>query len=184
MELEQRVAALEAEEKEEARELRRLNWHAFVHKHDEARRAHDVHRSQGSEHFKATISFALEAVRTTAIISGGALVASLALLGATANSRPELAPTLIVAVLSFAVGVLCAGSASALAYIAQYCFTVGHNYVRFSWEHPFVESKKAGRRWKIPGTILQLIAIAAVIAAYVAVFYGAKTIFDAWHISA
>ena len=159
---------------------RQLAWDAWKLEHENGRRAHSEHATDSVEHFKATIAFAVEAIRTTALINGGALVASLALVGATSQNRPELAAKLIDAVPAFAVGVLCAGVASSTAYFAQYAFHVAHGAMIRKWEHPYIEVQSSSQRWQRFGIFCQLVAIGVVICSYGSVLYGASVIYGAW----
>ena len=82
------------------------------------------------EEFRSVIDTAKVALSTSILVNGGATVALLALIGnLLAKAQPGSLPTppsLVWALVSFAVGVLAGAIATGTTYSAQYCYHMEH----------------------------------------------------------
>lgn len=82
-----------------------------------------VHESQ-LEMFKSVLESGQTAVNTAILVSGGGTVALLAFIGNLSTKTP-MAPVphaLIVALVLFAIGVLCGAMAAGARYLSQFCY--------------------------------------------------------------
>jgi len=70
--------------------------------------------------YKSVLSLALLALKTSLLVNGAAAIATMSLLGATAEKRPELISGLGYAATAFAIGVLAAMIASGIGYVTQH----------------------------------------------------------------
>jgi hypothetical protein len=141
--------------------------------HRAGERAHDVHRNAWLEHLKATIQFGVEAIRTAALINGGAVIASLALVGTIFGRHEVLAKSLIAPVTIFGFGALIAGLASASAYASQGFYTAAVSHEKLTWNHPYVEkTHKSKSRYRV-GLIFHILCVILVLCSYACVTYGA-----------
>lgn len=82
-----------------------------------------VHESQ-LEMFKSVLETGQTAVNTAILVSGGGTVALLAFVGNFQSKSPPVAvpSPLIVALILFAVGVLCGAMAAGGRYLSQFCY--------------------------------------------------------------
>ena len=116
--------------------------------------------------FKSTISLAVEAIKTAALVSGGAAIAALALVGQTASPRPTMAAAVAALMPLFWFALLASAIASATAYLAQACFQRQHESFRLSIESPYIEDTPASDRWAMAGLGFQFATMALIAAAY------------------
>jgi len=85
-----------------------------------------VNQDSQLEMFRSVIETAKVALSTSILVNGGATVALLALIGTLVGKAPAGAPpappSLVFALISFAIGVLFAAVATGSTYSAQYCY--------------------------------------------------------------
>ncbi|GMB82807.1 hypothetical protein NN6n1_35900 [Shinella zoogloeoides] len=140
-----------------------------------ARTVHDDHRASGGRLFEATIQFGLEAIRTAALINGGAVIAIIAFLGATYSTRGEVetirhalwGPAFI-----FISGSILCGIAAGCAYVSQALFTEAHSRVALQWKRPFVQDNADKAYVENWAKVFQGMAVGWVVFAYAALITG------------
>ena len=102
---------------------------------------------QGS--FDATVAFGLEAIRTAAIVNGGAVIGMLTFIGSAAQSPDKdivaMVPKLFPLTAIFILGVLLSGCASAFAYLSQANYTRSNEFYSHFWEKPYESFDEKGR---------------------------------------
>lgn len=142
---------------------------------------HNLFFTQQAGLSDAVISFGLEAIRTTALINGGAAIAVFAFLGALYGSDDPSAKGVIHALhpaaMFFSIGAILSGLASGWAYFAQFQYLDSHSEAELTWDHPFVyHGEKADRaeRW---GKFWHGLCVAFVVFAYCATALG---LWNAW----
>lgn len=145
-------------------------------------RWHQQHTETGNIYLRAAIDFALEAIRTAALVNGGAVIACLAFLGTLQEKLAASSPLLDAvwfATALFTIGVVLAGLASGFAYFAQYFYGFEYNAVQLTWEHPF-EKELSSKKWFNRIAIAwHTMAALMVLASYCLVVFGAIEIYEA-----
>jgi hypothetical protein len=116
-------------------------------------------QAQSIEFFRSIVASGQSAIQTSILINGGAAVAILAFIGNVAKQAPAAAADLADAVVRFAAGVLAAALGSGITYAGQYGFGFG---------------------WQRAAVIFNVLAVVAVVAAYVLFGWGVKSAFDAF----
>lgn len=106
-----------------------------------ARRAHERDYEEQARMFQSVMSMAALAVRTTALVSGGAVVVSLAFAGRLYGSRPELALNLLWVVGIFGVSAVFSSIAAGSGYITQSYYARASYEKVHQWKHPYVLQK-------------------------------------------
>jgi hypothetical protein len=147
---------------------------------------HRQHAETGHVYLRASIDFALEAIRTAALINGGAVIACLAFLGTlqTAEIRSSgLIEAVWFGAAVFTVGVVLAGLASGFGYFAQYLYGFEHNAVQLTWKHPYSSDLPSRRWWARSAGLLHALAAILVFTSYALVIFGALCIYSARGIS-
>jgi hypothetical protein len=113
---------------------------------EEGRLSHAGHRADYTNSFNAAIQFSLEAIRTSALINGGSVVASITFGANIFTDNPQTTLALMYPVFIFAIGAVLAGFASGFAYLSQIFSTnylLAHDLV---WEYPYeIETPRAKR---------------------------------------
>lgn len=149
--------------------------------HEAALARHNLFFTQQAGLATSVISFGLEAIRTTALINGGAAIAVFAFLGALYGSENEASRRIIQALhpaaIYFSVGAIFSGMASGWAYFAQYKYLDGHNEATLHWDHPHVrhgEKSELAERW---GMFWHALCVAFVVFSYAATALG---LWNAW----
>jgi hypothetical protein len=139
-----------------------------------AERVHDDCANSSLESFRATIQFAIEAIRTAALVNGGAVVGILTFTAATIEKQPVMASDLLSGPLDFFVsGVIFAGLGAGFSYFAQYCFTYSDEHVARTWVYPFLDRGSAKhKRWVRLGILFQVAAIVFVLGSFGALAVG------------
>ncbi|MCZ7912286.1 hypothetical protein O9X94_23415 [Agrobacterium leguminum] len=141
-----------------------------------ARETHRSHIESQNSFMRATVDFALEAIRTATIINGGAVIACLTFLGALYGADNGVDKALSVpvskAALSFVTGAVFSGVASGFAYFAQYCYNRAAEEARMTWDHPYIEYGDQSKRYNRTGAVWHYASCAAVIASYLATITG------------
>lgn len=140
-----------------------------------ARTIHDEHRADAGRLFEATIQYGLEAIRTAALINGGAVIALVAFLGATYSASGDveiMRHALWRPAFIFMSGAILCGISAGCAYFSQACFTEAHARVTLQWKRPFVLENPDQAYVQAWGKAFQGLAIAWVFFAYVALITG------------
>ncbi|WP_043620285.1 hypothetical protein [Ensifer sp. ZNC0028] len=143
--------------------------------HEAALIQHNRHSATSGILLESVFSFGLEAIRTTAILNGGAVIAVFAFLGALYGkdgSAIELARELLPAAFTFAVGALLAGVASGFAYFAQFLYSGAHDDVKLTWEHPYCDNPPSQDRRLRWGIFWHVLCVCAVLASYGCIILG------------
>ncbi len=141
-------------------------------------RWHDRHDHTGHEMFRAAIDFGLEAIRTAALLNGGAVVACFAFLGVLlGSSNPQAAALfkpLLWPALVFTVGAILAGTASGWAYFAQGYFSDGHGWVTYTNdpEDGYIVDQPERSTINGKGRFFQILSIASVFGSYFCIIAG------------
>ncbi|MBB4000560.1 hypothetical protein [Aureimonas pseudogalii] len=130
------------------------------------RRTYDMLVSFKLETFKSVIMFGVEAIRTSALINGGATVASLVLTGAIYQKSPAQAAAFSAVVLWFVSGVFAAGLASGFSYIAQFCYARRLDKIKILPDPPFLDASASGKWTSFFGGTSHLIAVTCAIASW------------------
>lgn len=137
------------------------------------RAAHVRHDGEWHAVFRSVLDFALEAIRTSALINGGAVIACFAFLGSVYNSDKVsavvsglMAPSLI-----FAAGAALSGVASIAAYFAQFYALMDKSNVTFQFKHPYVTDPPSHRA-RIVSEVFRWAAIGLVVSSYVLLAIG------------
>lgn len=121
--------------------------------------------------FKSVIAFGVEAIRTSALINGGAAVASMALTGAIFQNSPVQAAHFSTVVLWFVSGVFAPGLASGFSYLSQLLYAMRLNKTKRLLDPPYLDV--TGGSWFTGfGMMFHAFAIVAVIASYLALARG------------
>jgi hypothetical protein len=146
-------------------------------------RAHEQQWHSIQTTFDATIQHGLEALRTAALINGGAVIAIFAFLGATyaTEDAETVRDALMRPAHLFIFGAIFCGLASGCAYFAQGLFTASASSVEYAWDHPYIRSTEASDRSERWGRFWQALSVAFVLASYIALVTGAVTAM--WKIS-
>lgn len=148
---------------------------------EQALAAHAEHRAEGGRFMESTVSFGLEAIRTAALVNGGAAIAMMAFLGATFSSESASANavrlSLFVPAFIFAIGAVLSGLASGLAYLAQRFFYDDHALVRYQWHKPFVDDLPEAASARRRGNSALQLCVTCVCLSYGAVLLG---MYKAW----
>lgn len=146
-----------------------------------AQEAHDFSRKAVLAMHQSTIQYGVEAIRTAALVNGGAVVAMLAFEASIFKDKEQLALSLAPSIGIFLLGVILSGSASGTAYASQAFYERAESRVQLYFEHPFRRStpqSKVCRRWAL---FFQIATIALVILAYLAIITGATLTWWALH---
>jgi hypothetical protein len=135
-----------------------------------AHRAHDIANEFQKWSNDAALNNANIALRTLVLINGGAAVALLAFVGSLATAVNEFEAN--VAVLAaplqwFAFGVALAAFGIGLAYFTNYCTTGSSAASEHTYEHPFIKSTKASKRWRLAAITFQVLAVASAVTSLV-----------------
>jgi hypothetical protein len=138
-------------------------------------RAHESNEQITADFLKAAIDSSAIAIRALILVNGAAVIALLAYLGAVESGvgAQEFKSTLLVwPILSFAMGVGLATTASALAYLVNMLDHSLSVSVTYSWEHPFVipDDDRSKKRWR--RNVLHYIAMVVAIGSLVSFFVG------------
>ena len=154
---------------------------AWKLKHEAALIQHSRHNAVSNVLLESVFSFGLEAIRTTAILNGGAVIAVFAFLGSLYGKDStdiQLARELLPAAFTFAFGAVLAGTASGFAYFAQMQYSAAHNDAILTWEHPYTENPPSQDRTLRFGIFWHTICVCAVLASYGCIILG---LVDAWN---
>jgi hypothetical protein len=141
-------------------------------------RWHDRHDQGGHDMFRAAIDFGLEAIRTAALLNGGAVVACFAFLGVLLGSSNPQAAALFKPLLwpasVFTLGAVLAGSASGWAYFAQGYFAEAHNWVTYTYqpEDKYIVNQPERSTYDGKGKLFQILSIACVVGSYLCTIVG------------
>ncbi|WP_085026904.1 hypothetical protein [Ensifer aridi] len=118
----------------------------------------------------SVISFGLEAIRTAALINGGAVIAVFAFLkalyGADGPEAKAMIGALQPAAFMFAAGAIFSGLASGFAYFAQYLYPATHVKWQLTWEFPYIKEGEGADRLRRFAAFWHALCIAFVIASY------------------
>lgn len=150
--------------------------------HEAALIQHSRHNATSGILLESVFSFGLEAIRTTAILNGGAVIAVFAFLGALYGkdgSAVDLAHKLLPAAFTFAVGAVLAGVASGFAYFAQMLYSAAHDDVKLTWDHPYCENSPSQDRSLRFGIFWHSLCVCAVLASYSCIIIG---LVSAWNV--
>ncbi len=133
---------------------------------DYALENHKMAMSARLDLFKSTIALAIEAIKTSSLVSGGAAIAAMALVGQTAGPRPAIAAAVAGLMPLFWFALLASAVASATAYLAQVCFQRQHESFEISMDHPFVLDTAASAKWGRSGLGFQFLTMFLIAIAY------------------
>lgn len=136
--------------------------------------AHDRFSKQMELMLQSAFDFGLEAIRTSALINGGSVIAGLAFTASLYQADRYLANQIMYVSFVFAVGALFSGLASGAAYFAQIFFHREMTYRRLDYIHPYVHEIDGARGNRIVGISFQAIAIVLVIFSYACIAIGAS----------
>ncbi|MGV1871002.1 hypothetical protein [Agrobacterium rosae] len=145
-------------------------------------RWHQQHTETGNIYVRAAIDFGLEAIRTAALINGGAVIACLAFIGTLQEKSAAASPLLDAVWFStgvFTVGVVMAGLASGFAYFAQYFYGFEHHAVKLTWEHPYEKDLSSKKWFNRIAISLHTLAALMVLLSYALVIFGAVGVYEA-----
>jgi hypothetical protein len=114
-----------------------------------ALRSHAEHDASAQALFRSTVDYGLEAIRTAALINGGAVIACFALLGTMRGDAQSalMFKSLLGPAFTFAVGAVLTGCSSGFAYIAQSFHTNAHHAVILNWDAPNFQEDKS-EKWR------------------------------------
>ncbi|MDX1004620.1 hypothetical protein [Sinorhizobium medicae] len=148
--------------------------------HEAALIQHNRHAATSNVLLESVFSFGLEAIRTTAILNGGAVIAVFAFLGSLYGKDPanfQLVRALLPAAFTFAVGALLAGLASGFAYFAQMLYSVAHDDAVLMWKYPYCENKPSQDGRLRFGIFWHTLCVCTVAASYGCIILG---LVEAW----
>ncbi len=147
-----------------------------------ARAAHEQHRSDSADLFKSVLSFADSALKSAAILNGGAALAMMALIGGVVTSKVSVKP-IVDAMTAFGGGLLLATLATGASYVTQYLYQVSHHKFELTWEHPYVVETEASKRESRNGIVWHVLALVLVISSYGAFVVGGFSV-RSWALAA
>ncbi len=133
--------------------------------------AHERYFRDAASLFGSVLSFADTALRGSAILNGGAAVATLAFIGAlvTAQTPRQLDYSPLGTILSvFGVGVLLSTVAGGISYLAQWFYSSAHQDCELKWDHPYVEATAKSRSLNAVGAGFHILAVILVFGSYFA----------------
>ena len=144
--------------------------------HEQAVATHASYQEDKRQVFGSAMDMALEAIRTAAIINGGAVVAVFALLGTLFEADDAASKAVRIGIVLpaflFASGAVLSGIASGLSYFAQIAYARAHEEYHLTFEHPFVLETPSSRRFGIVGEFFRVIAVIAVLLSYASLIFG------------
>ncbi|MEJ8573459.1 hypothetical protein [Microbaculum marinum] len=148
-----------------------------------AEKAHDKHFSFVLHMNQSVLDTALNALKSAALINGGAAVATLAFLGALANRKVGLgngSENALFVLFLFSGGVLSAAVGSGAAYLTQYFYGAASNGALLIWDHPYIKKKECSGAYNYLGKSFHVLAVFLTISCYILFAYGvyemAKTV--------
>ncbi len=149
---------------------------AFKLNHDQAMATHAGYAEDRRQVFGSAMDMALEAIRTAALINGGAVIAVFALIGTLFEANDTVSKTMRLAIIQpaflFAGGAVLCGIASGMGYFAQIAFARAHEEFELNFEHPFIKATASSKRFQIAGECFRAVAVSAVILSYAALITG------------
>lgn len=135
---------------------------------DAATRDIDRHAERTNQLFSSALAFAVTAIKSAILISGGAVVIGLAFVGSLYTSgQQDLATSYMFSVFVFSVGTIAGGLASITAYRTQYKFYLASEYAFINGEN---SPESIGQRTK--GVYWRRITVAFGIVSYIAISAG------------
>src|SRR5215207_1420976 len=138
----------------------------------QAERQHDEHRKQITAMLPSVITFAAEALKSAALINGGAAAATLALISQIIDDKKSLAANMISSLRLFGIGLLLAVAAAGASYFSQLSFQAASVKAELIWEYPFVKPNSIAQRWQCAGLSFQVIGILLVLSSYILALIG------------
>lgn len=149
--------------------------------HENALGRHHWFFAQQTTLAESVLSFGLEAIRTSALINGGAAIAVFAFLGSLYGSENGAAASIIrslhPAAMFFAAGALLSGMASGWAYFAQSNYMSAHDEAELHWQQPYIRHGEAAERAERFGRFWHAMCVAFIVASYSASALG---LWNAW----
>lgn len=144
--------------------------------HEQALNAHNNYQEEKRQMFGSAMDMALEAIRTAAVINGGAVIAVFAFLGTLLAAESGAARTMRIAIVEpaflFAAGAVLSGVASGLSYFAQLAFTRSYEEYDLNYERPYITETKLSKRFGIVGEGFRVLAVLSVLTSYGALIAG------------
>lgn len=141
---------------------------------DQAIRAHQ----KDDEFYRASneimVDSGKEAIKAVMLLTGGATVAMLALIGSLLTKEDIVIDKarFFDSLSLFAAGAAASALASALAYLTNFCMTTALFHMPLLWEPPFVGSSKKTEVWLKAKKIFHVLAVVCVVIAYLLFFYA------------
>lgn len=144
--------------------------------HEQAMAAHANYFEDKRQVFGSAMDMALEAIRTAALINGGAVIAVFALIGTLFEAEDRVSQAMRIAILQpaflFAAGAVLSGIASGFSYFAQIAFARAHEEYDLTFEHPYVIETPTSTRFWVVGEGFRAVAVLSVLASYAALIIG------------
>lgn len=143
-----------------------------------ARHAHNARNHDIEESDRFTVSFAHAAIRAPGIAGAASLAGLLSFVTANYDRIGPQLGALTEGLQNFAIAVLCSVVASGIAFLTQTALSMRMLQHTKTWEHPWVHSIPAEKKWVWISEGLRLIGIAVIITSYVYLIKGALVFND------
>lgn len=149
---------------------------AFAERLRAAYAAHDRYYSRQASLLTSVIEFSHSALRSAAVLNGGAAIAILAFIGALVTSDRVQSTdfrALVDSLTWFGVGVFSSTLATGSAYLAQFFYHWAESKHELTWDHPFVVEMPSRKGYDRVGQTFHATAASLTIASYLLFAWGA-----------
>jgi hypothetical protein len=143
-----------------------------------AEKCWDNHHNNFREHFKASISFAIEVIKSLFVMNGAGLTAVIAYVGFSQRFTASGPSRIGLEIGIFATALALTALTCMFAYLSQYSHTCAHYSVIFNLKHPYIHPNAKQKLWKRLGGFFQIVAMLTAIFSFCMFCYGSFLVFN------